>query len=293
VRQGPNGESIVLLDDETQTRLGLKAEPLAAMQLSSEFKAYGRVVDTAALASLVAEFTTARAANETSQAELKRLKILATQNNASERAVQTAEAAAVRDQAQFESTRLKLLASWGSGLAARTDLAAFVQSLGSLDAALVRVDLPPGEAMKSPPASARIVSLAEDQGSVEGTFFGQTPAVDAQSQSQGFLFLVEPNSSKLAPGAAVTAYLRTGDEPSSGVVVPRAAVVRYQGAAWVYVQSAGTNFTRRVLSLDRPVENGWFVTSGVAVADRIVATGAQTLLSVELNASGFLSGERE
>jgi hypothetical protein len=293
VRQGADGETIVTLDEAMQTRIGLKIESLAAAQLGPEVKGFGRVVDPAALASLVADFTTARAANDTSQAEFKRLKTLASQNNASERALQTAEAAAVRDQAQFESARLKLLASWGAGVADRSDLPAFIQSLGSLDTALVRVDLPPGNALKTPPVGARIVSLAGEQSPVEGKFFGQTPAVDLQTQNQGFLFLVEPNTSRLAPGAAVTAYLKIGGEPVGGVVVPRAAVVRYQGAAWIYIQSAGTNFTRRVLSLDRPAENGWFITSGVAANDRVVVTGAQALLSEELNASGFQSGERE
>jgi multidrug efflux pump subunit AcrA (membrane-fusion protein) len=143
------------------------------------------------------------------------------------------------------------------------------------------------------PAGARIVSLADEQHPVDAQFFGQIPAVDPQTQSQGFLFLVDPNPTKLAPGAAVTGYLRTVGEPAAGVVVPRAAVVRHQGAAWVYLQNDGTNFTRRVLALDRPTGNGWFVTNGVAPGDRVVTIGAQTLLSEELNASGFQGGERE
>jgi hypothetical protein len=293
IKHGPGGETIVMLDHEMQTRIGLKSEALAAVQLSAEVKGYGRVVDPAALAALVADFTTAQAANETSQAELKRLNTLAAQSNASERAVQTAAAAAVRDQAQFEAARLKLLANWGTAIASRPGLAAFVQSLGSLETALVRIDLPPGEAMKSPPTGARIASLADEQNPVEAGYFGQLPATDPLTQSRGFLFLVEPNSSKLPPGAAVAGYLKTSGEPASGVVVPRSAVVRHEGAAWVYIETSGTNFARRMLSLDRPLDEGWFVTTGVTAEDRVVTTGGQTVLSEELTAAGFLNGERE
>src|SRR3954454_4669683 len=63
VKHGSKGETILALDGEAQTRIGLKIEPLAATQLSPEVKGYGRVVDPAALAALAAEVTTARGAN--------------------------------------------------------------------------------------------------------------------------------------------------------------------------------------------------------------------------------------
>ena len=40
--------------------------------------------------------------------------------------------AAVRDRAQLESVRLRLLASWGSAIAERKDLPQFVQDLAAL-----------------------------------------------------------------------------------------------------------------------------------------------------------------
>jgi multidrug efflux pump subunit AcrA (membrane-fusion protein) len=78
-----------------------------------------------------------------------------------------------------------------------------------------------------------------------------------------------------------------------GVVVPRSAVVRHEGKGWVYLQTGEDAFVRREIELDRPTEAGWFVPTGITAKDRVVVTGAQTIFSVELNGSGYLSGARD
>ena len=108
VKHGTNGESIVTLDAETQKRIGLKVESPLAAQWQPELKGYGRVLDPAPLVALMADLVQAHVATETSQREFERLKTLAEQNNASARAMQTAEAAAKRDQVTVESLRTKL-----------------------------------------------------------------------------------------------------------------------------------------------------------------------------------------
>jgi len=291
VRHGSNGEIVVTLDKASQEQMGLKVEAIVSTQINPEVKGYGRVLDPAALAAAAGDFTAARAANEASQAELKRLRALAAQNNASERALEAAAAAAARDQAQFESSRLKLVAGWGGAIAERQDLPAFIQSLGSLETALVRIDLPAGESPKSPPVKARLVTLSDE--AIEAGFLGMAPLVDPQTQSQGYIFLVQSNPVKLAPGAAVTGYLQVSGEPLAGFVVPRPAVIRHEGEAWIYLESDGTNFVRRQISLQYPMESGWFVSGGVAAGDVVVVAGAQTVFSEELNHSGFMSGGRD
>jgi multidrug efflux pump subunit AcrA (membrane-fusion protein) len=293
VKQVAKGETILTLDEAGQKRIGLTTELLAPAQISPEIKAYGRALEVAPLGTLVADVTAAQAAHQASQAELQRLKTLAAQNNASERALQTAEATAARDEAQFESARLKLVTAWGSAIAGRADLPAFVRSLASLESVVVRIDLPAGESLKAPPAHARLAAVSEEANSIEAELLGSAPAVDPQTQGQAFLFLVQPNPARLAPGAAVTGYLPVTGEPVNGVVISRSAVIRHEGAAWIYVESAGTNFVRREVSLDRPLANGWFVSSGVKPGERVVVVGAQSLFSNELTRSGFLSGERD
>ena len=282
VKKGPNGQTILTLDAATQKTMGLQTSALAKAQLNPELKAYGRVLEVSALAALVSELKTAEAANETSQAELKRLKTLAAQNNASERALQAAEAAAVRDQAQVESIRLRLLANWGSGISERGDLPAFVQSLGSLASALVEVDVPAGQPLAAIPAAARLLTLNAQGVTLPTQVIGPAPMVDPQLQGRGFLLLVSPNPSRLAPGAAVTGFLTLPGEPQSGVTLPRDAVVRFNGRTWVYLQTAEETFQRTEASLDSPLSEGWFVGQGLKPQDKVVTVGSQQLLSEEL-----------
>jgi multidrug efflux pump subunit AcrA (membrane-fusion protein) len=231
---------------------------------------------------LVTDLASAQAAGEASQAEVKRLQTLAAQNNASQRALQTAEAAAARDHAQVEAARLRLLASWGGAIAQKTDLMGFVQSLGSLAAALVELDVPAGEAAGAHPLGARLVTLSDPTNAVPAEFIGPAPQVDAQFQGLGFLFLVQPNTKHLSPGASVTSWLRLEGEPQTGVALPREAVVQFNGTTWVYLQTAADVFQRTEVALGSPLEDGWFVRRGLKPEDKVVTVGAQELLSEEV-----------
>jgi hypothetical protein len=293
VKRGALGGIIVTLDAETQKRIGLELEVPASAQWQPEVKGYGHVVDPAPLASLLAELASAHVAAETSQREFERLKTLAEQNNASVRALQAAEAMAKRDQLLVESLRTKLILGWGKAVLERDDPPAFVKSLANREQALVRVDLPAGESLNRPPSSARLISLSDSEHPVAAEFFDTAPAVDPQTQGQGFLFLVSGKPAGFSPNVAVTAYVNIPGESLNGVIVPSSAVIRYQGKAWVYVRTGDKEFTRREIPLDHPGANGWFVSSGVTDKDRVVASGTQTILSEELNQSGFMGSARD
>ncbi|HEY6168271.1 MAG TPA: hypothetical protein VI454_09550, partial [Verrucomicrobiae bacterium] len=245
----------------------------------------GRVLDPAPLAALVAEIQTAEAAVAATQKEFERVKRLHEQGeNASARAVEMAEAAFRRDRVAVDAVRLRLMAAWGEGVASHQDLPAAVRSLAKLDAALLRVDLPAGESIKSAPTAVRVATLTTDAPLIEAKLLGPATSVDPQAQGQGFLALVKPNPQRLAPGAAVTAWLSLSGEPIKGVLVPRAAVLRSDGRTWVYVQAGEDTFTRREIFLERPTDVGWLVTRGLAPNNTVVVTGGQALLSEELKA---------
>jgi hypothetical protein len=178
-----------------------------------------------------------------------------------------------------------LTLSWGKAVAGQTGLPAFVQSLTSLETALVRVDLPVGDTLKAPPTGARIEELSGQ--SVDAEFLEAAPSVDPQMQGRGFIFLLKPNSLRLTSGESVVGYIKIPGEPLVGAIIPREAVVRTEGAGWVYVlNSVGDAFTRIEVALDHPTEAGWFVTRGVTAGDSVVVTGAQQLLSFEIKSAG-------
>jgi len=80
----------------------------------------------------------------------------------------------------------------------------------------------------------------------------------------------------------VTAYLTLPGEGQAGVTLPRNAIVRFNGTTWVYRQISEDSFERIEVTLNSPLDNGWFVHEGLKPADKVVATGAQQLLSDEL-----------
>lgn len=292
VTQGTKNELIVTLDREAQERLGLTIEPLITTTWNAETEAFGRVLDPAPLAMAVAEVLSANAVAMASRKELERLRVLAQETNASARALENAAAAAERDAVLVATARHRLLADWGPRIAGRTNLAGWVDLLVRGEARIVRVDLPAGVVLGAEPTQARIQPLAA-AAPVEVSFLSPAATVDPQTQGLGYLFLAEASCAGLVPGASVTAYLRVDGEAQAGVVVPRAAIVRHEGTAWVYVQQGETNFVRRALLLGPPLKAGWFVGGAVRAGDRVVVTGAQSVFSEELNSSGFMSGERE
>ena len=253
VTRDETGRVVVHMDDETQGNIGILVAKPAAAQLSPELKGYGRVLDPTPLAALITELATARAAYAASSNELARLKILSAQGNAPERALQTGEALALRDQLAIQSARDRLTLSWGKAIAGQSDLPAFVQALTSQSALLARIDLPLGETLASPPTGARLVTMAG--ASLEAELLGAASNVDPLSQGRGFIFLAKPKELPLLPGEALTGYLKIPGEPLAGVVIPRGAVVRTEGTGWVYRLDGGSeSFTRIQVTLDHPNE---------------------------------------
>jgi hypothetical protein len=281
VTHDTNGNTVISMTDEMQGNIGLQVTNAAPAQMSPELKSYGRVLDPAPLAALMNELASAQAARAASSNELARLKTLAAQGNASTRILQTAEAAAARDQLAVQSATDRLALSWGKAIAGQEDLPAFIQSLASEQTALVRLDLPPGEPLSAPPLSARLSTLSGQF--AEAELLGTAPIVDSQMQGHGFLFLVKSSAPRLTPGAAVVGYLKLPGEPLAGVMIPRDAVVRTEGLGWVYVldRNGAEAFTRTAVALDHPTEAGWFVTKGVSPGAYVVVSGAQQLLSTE------------
>jgi exonuclease VII small subunit len=273
----------VKLDRARQISAGIVIANLQAMQLPPEVKGYGRVLDPTPLAALLLDIESAEAALEASAREYERARVLFAQNqNASARALESAEAAMKRDGALLGVARARLLTGWGKSLAERKDLSAMLKALTALESALVRIDLPPSESLFSPPTGAHLVSLSDESRSAEADFLSPAPTTDAQMQGKGFLFLLRRNSLELRSNMAVTGFLKIRGEPLQGVVVPRSAVVRHEQRAWVYVQTDNARFTRKPIVLQHPTDDGWFITEGLSPSGGIVVSGVQALLSEEL-----------
>ncbi len=283
VKHDEAGSIVVHLEDETQKRGGIASSEVVATNLAAEVKSYGRVVDPTALSGLVSDLALAQAAGMASSNELARLKKLASSGNASDRAVQAAEAASLHDTLMTQAAKDRMVLSFGREIAGRTDLAELSRSLGSTEAALIRAELPAGEALESAVKTARIITLLGKATAAEG--LGLSLSVDAQSQGRAYLLLVRTNDLKLLPGESVTAYLQSGGDVVQGFFIPSAAVVRTDGKPWIYVVKDEDHFFRREIKTDVPMEEGWFVKDTVKAGEKLVTLGAQAAYSEEVKAS--------
>ena len=279
----------VTIDAETQARIGLKTETPVPAQWLAPLRAVGNVADPLLFAAAAADYEAARAAALVSQDELERTQKLAAQDNASPRILEAAQAAAARDTLALRTARAKFTADWGVHLAVQSNLTEFAETLQTNDLSLVKLSLPVGTFPAPLPRVATIFIFNSETNSI-GADFADDLGVGPATQAQTLLFSVKK---KLAPGVAVTAQLKTFSEPLSGVVVPSSAVLRHEGKGWAYVQTEANQFVRTEIPLDRLTDGGWFVSENLSATNRVVVTGAQTVLSAELSGGGFNTGTRD
>jgi membrane fusion protein, multidrug efflux system len=306
--QSADGEVVISLDAEMQKRIGLTLANPAPVELQPEIKAYGHVIDPAPLIELLSDFFRAEITFDKAHQEMERAKQLKQDSNISERAFQDAETTYKLDFADVSAIRQKIETQWGPRLAEMTGPIVvppgtqrkpdeFLDKI-SHSVALIRIDLPVGEDLKNTLQPARIMSLA-GKPPVTAACFDKLPAVDSQSLQQGLLLTADQSpTNRLTPGEAVTAFIsipvvNNPGKSATGVVVPSDAILRYEGKGWVYVQTGTNDFTRMEIPLDRPLNGGCFDAGGISATNRIIVTGAQTVLSAELSSGNFNSGSRD
>lgn len=289
VKHNADGESVVTLDDATQKRIKLEFASPAAKEWLPQVKAYGRVLDPSPLIAEVADLATARISAEGSEKEYARLKTLAAQDNAPARALEAAQLANTHDRLTLESLRTKLAADWGPALAERKDLADFVRSLADRKSSLVRLVVPSGDNLTDPPVATDL-SVFPDEHLIPADLIEFNLGVDPQTQGQVLLYLVKDRA--LPWGAAVTGQLSLTGKSLTGVEIPADAVIRHDGAAWIYLRTGDTEFTRHEIPVNRMTPNGWFVTGDLSTTNVFITGGAETVMSAEMG-GGFNTGTRD
>ena len=263
-----------------------------ATTLSPEITGYGRVLDPAPFVALAADAGAAQAAADASASELARVTLLHDQGeNASLQAVEAARAAAQRDSIQLMAARAHLISGWGREAAGRSDFAALARDLAEGKATLLRIDLPPEEALASPPPTARVSPLTGPPAWSDANVLGAAPVSDAQVLGSSYLavWLGRPP----AIGTALRASMAKPGQPQAALLVPRDALVRYEGGTFVYVQKEKGGYEKRLVEVARTVPAGVILASGIGAEDRVVVTGAQQLLATEVlgSTAGASGGE--
>jgi hypothetical protein len=298
-----NGGPGVTLTADALAHAGLEVVSLQAVRRQSEAHGFGRVLSiqdlaTArqALTSAAAAAAGARAREQAAAAELRRLQGLHDQEvNVSAKAVEAAAAASAEAAAAAASAEAALSAqraataqAWGAQLARSLEeggeVAARLLSLSTVPV-LVTVQ---GATITRPPDRAVVVV---GDATCPAGLVAVVPRTDGVLQGPAWLYEAAAPAGVLAAGMNVEVRLPSGTQ-REGVEVQRGAEVWWQGGVWVYVEEGSGRYRRAALIAPEPTERGWFVVEGLAVGDRVVVRGGQTLLSEELKGTvNALEGE--
>ncbi len=278
----PSSFAGVQVPGEMQQRFGLATQKLAAARRAAEIDAFAKVLDPATLVQLDSDLRTAETAAQASTAEDKRSSALNRQGGE----ISSKDAGAAHAQAGSDALRVKLLSkqlalTWGSGVAnlSLDSRDRLVRGLSNGSIALVHVDTHNNEGQ----AGARSVRIDVGDSSVTGRVIGLARAAEPRLQSTGLIVEVAGKAAAhLAVGLTQSAHIATTSQ-ETGVLIPRSALIRYEGSNWAYVRTNASQFERRILQDPVPGADGYFEAHGFAAGDEVVVRGAPALFASEQN----------
>ena len=218
----------ITIDAPSQVRMGLTTQILSSGREAAQIDAFAKVLDPGPLVQLDSDLRTAEAAAAASKAEAHRSAALADAGGGI--AAKDAEAAAAQaraDALKVTVLRRQLGLGWGPGVARLSPGRARAAGArpGRRLIALVHVDTHNNEGQ----AGARSVRVDVGDGSVTARLIGPARAAEPRLQSSGLIVEVTGQSAMLlSVGLTQSAHIAT-TTPQTGVLIPRAAVIRFEG----------------------------------------------------------------
>jgi hypothetical protein len=275
---------------------GIEVAALEPGEAQAAVEVYGTVVDIAPLVdargryfAMTGEVRALRTAAGIAEAEYRRAAdLFRDDRNVSERVMRTAEAdwKAARDrlaiaEANVTAAREAMRIAWGGPLAEMAlnpGSPAFAPLLEQREV-LLRMIVPYGT---DNGIATRVLTIEPPGGGQRASCRLVSVAPGAETGMAGATYLYRAPAAGLRVGARVIGHLSTGNGTLTGVVVPERAVVWHAGRPWVYVREPDNVFARTPVSTRRLVPGGWLNTEGLSPGQEVVVTGAQLLLSEEL-----------
>jgi hypothetical protein len=280
----------VILSAQQVEKLGVLAEPAKLSEYSGEIAGYGTVIAHDTIATAVAELTTAQATEHQSRASLARTQRLAgTAGATSADVAETAQRQSATDSAAFTLAQQRLSAIMGSAAAGKGAVGESVlQDLSSGKIKLVRATFPLSALRGPAPKRLRAGHLDAIAPNAPHPSQGWTldsvwdaPA-DIGFPGRSFFALLK--SSDAGEGERLLVWAPDGSLAQQGVMIPAASVLIHDGKYWCYLETRPGTFVRQEVSTDRPVADGYIV-STVAAGDKVVTTAVGLLLARETNPS--------
>jgi hypothetical protein len=276
------GEGLSLTPEQVE-KIGLETEEAKAIDYAQETTGYGAVIPHEAIAQAVAELATAEATEKQSRSALARTRRLTgTAGAMSADVEETNTRQAAVDGAALALARQRLSATYGQkppwGQGGNQTL---LQALANGSTRLVRATFPLGALPEGTPKTLRASRIGTAATNTGWKLTSVWPApADAAVPGRSFFALLRAGDA--GEGEKIMVWAPTGST-QSGALIPAEAAVISDNKYWCYVQTKPGTFVKTEIDAGRPIENGYFVTEGVKVGDKVVVKGTAQLLAQESN----------
>jgi hypothetical protein len=274
----------VELNEQARNNFGINTTTATTTQISRQWHASAQVLDASMLVISLADLRAAQAAATASSAELQRLEQLHKEdNNVALKTVETARAQAVADSSHVQSLQAQLLNTWGVSISRMQagERERLAQALVAGDLVLIRAEL--NNAPTTFTARSAQLKFMGDDTVLNAKVLGALPQIDAQSLGKSYLLSAQQTDGlALQPGQVLSTELQDAARTTSGTKLPRAAVLRWQGRQWAYVEIEVGHYRRVPLTIAQWLDDAALVTAGIKTGDKVVTTGAGLLLGAEL-----------
>ncbi|CAN5205807.1 hypothetical protein BH10PSE13_BH10PSE13_00420 [soil metagenome] len=184
----PAMDGVVTLGKSVQDNAGIRIVTLAFARAGMLRSGLARALDIGALSAIYSEISSAGAALDASRADYARQRALAAADqSASTRAVETARAQALADQARLDVAARRIGLEFGPGLSSFSPAALgdLVRAVAAGQASLIRIDFSDGPAPRG-----TLVQIGDARESTTVRLLGAAAAADARLQSVGQLAVV-------------------------------------------------------------------------------------------------------
>jgi len=275
----------VMLSADEIARLGIDTSPAQAAQYSKQTSGYAVVLAHDLIAQAVADVAMADAALQQSRAALARVKGLAgTPGAFSAETLEAAQRQAAADTAALTLAQRKLSATYGQGQPWRgRDGGAVLDEVANGTIKLVRATFPLGALPGASPSTLRF-SRPDPNGKGESWQADAVWPAPADPNIPGRSLFALLKHADVGEGERLDVSAAAGSD-ETGLTVPESAVVVFDDHYWVYVESSPGHFERVPIETHRPIDMGYFVTSGIQADSHVVTAGAGLLLARETNPS--------
>jgi|SRR5579871_667169 len=280
----PPADRVVLTGTDYE-KLGARTAPAARATYQAEVRGYGVVLSAAPLAQADANIESAQASVGQSEAVLAHAQALFRTSSVSLEALQAAEKTATANEVQLALAERQEVALYGEAAPwqgpPRDET--IVGKISSGGAVVVQATFPLDVHITAVSPRFTLTHLNEEltASSATTSTIWRAPA-DPTIPGQSFFALVEGSS--LSQGERVLVHAPAG-EPESGVLIPADAVVIAGPKAWCYVLEAPLTFRRVEVDINRPLNGGYFIPSGVRPGQAVLVKGTGLMLARELGGS--------